>query len=442
MLRVLICGSVDDGKSTLIGRLLHDAGKIPEDQWAALPRTPEGAPDLSMLTDGLEAEREQGITIDIAYRHLQTARRRLLLLDCPGHEQYTRNMATGAAGASLAVVLVDAVRGVLAQTRRHILIARMMGVSRFVCVVNKMDLVGWSEARFHELAAKLDGLTGDATLPVCARDGDGVAHRGSRLSWHKGPTLLEALEAAELPPQAARAFRMPVQWVNRGAPGRRRYAGTVAAGRVAVGNALAGPGGEARVAAIFGPSGAQQEAAADEAVALELAGQHDIGRGDVLSAASDPAPVADQFQARLVWCAEAELLPGRTCLFKLGTRTVAGSVSRIRHAIDVETGKPLPATLLRMNDLAVVNLSLAAPVAFERFADCPALGGFIVIDRHSNATLGAGTIDFALNRSANVAWQSTHHRLRRRAWRQRHRHYRGHQLGLAGLGDLGEPGQP
>ncbi|HYZ62847.1 MAG TPA: adenylyl-sulfate kinase [Acetobacteraceae bacterium] len=406
MLRVLICGSVDDGKSTLIGRLLHDTASIPEDQLASIRVGPCGAPDLSLLTDGLEAEREQGITIDVAYRHLRTARNRLLLVDCPGHELYTRNMATGAAGCGAAIVVVDAKIGLRPQTRRHVLIAKLMGVKRFIGVVNKMDLADWSEHRYREISAQLDELTLGESLPACATSGDGLVRRGP--GWWHGQTLLELLERLEEPARAGRAFRMPVQFVNRGVPGRRLYAGTIVEGQVSPGDRLHLPGGdEATVLTVLGPAGPQASAGPGQAVALEFQGQHDVARGDVLSAAAEPVARADQFQARLVWCSERPLLSGRTYLFKIGTNTVAGNVSRIRHVLDVDTGGKLHADEVRANEIAVVNLSLAAPVGFMPFADCPELGGFIVIDRETNATMGAGTIDGALNRSANVTWQDT-----------------------------------
>ncbi len=405
-LRVLVCGSVDDGKSTLIGRLLHECGAIPDDQLAGLRH--DGALDLSWFTDGLEAEREQGITIDVAHRQFRTSRRRVLLLDCPGHEQYTRNMATAAAGAELAVVLVDAARGVQPQTRRHALIARLMGVQATVFVVNKMDLVGFDQARFTALAATLDGVApGALVLPACALDGDGLTRPGGRMPWFAGPTLLHHLDTVRIPPAPPGGFRMPVQMVLRDGQ-RRFYAGTVAAGRVAVNHDVAvSSAPPTRVVAIHGPHGEQDAAEAGEAVAIELSDARDIGRGAVLSAIDDPAPMADQFQAHLVWCDDQPLLPGRPYLFKLGTRTLPGTVSRIRHGIDVDTGLALSATQLHANDVAVVNVSLSAPVAFTPFADGPALGGFIMIDRATAATAAAGMIDFALKRADTLAWHAT-----------------------------------
>ena len=409
ILRVLVCGSVDDGKSTLIGRLLYDTASVPEDQLAAVAREGPAGLDLSLLTDGLENEREQGITIDVAYRQFRTARRRFMLVDCPGHEQYTRNMATGAAAAEFAVVLVDAAAGVRSQTRRHVAIAKLMGVRAFAGVANKMDTVGFAPQAFAAVATGLRALLGAESpiIPTCAVDGDGVTRAGARMPWYAGPTLLEVLEAADVPGDPAMAFRMPVQWVARDG-GSRLYYGSVVAGRIGTGDDVAiSDSPPSRIRRILGPTGEQGTATAGQAVVLELADQRDVGRGSLFSAADSPAPVADQFQAHLIWLHDAPLVPGRPYLVKLGARTVPGTVSRIRHALEVDSGLPLSARTLQKNDLAVVNLSLASPVPFERFADCKALGGLILIDRQTNATAGVGMLDFALTRSAHLAWQET-----------------------------------
>ena len=415
---MLVCGSVDDGKSTLLGRLLHDSGMVPEDLVAAWHRrsqrhgTTGSAPDPALLVDGLMAEAEQGITIDVAYCHLATAHRRLLIADAPGHEQYTRNMATAASTADVAIMVVDVRRGVLRQTRRHAAIALMMGVRRFVLAVNKLDLAGFDPAPFKAAAAAFQAiLPSDAALlavPISALAGDNVVARSERMAWFAGPSLLEHLDTVTLPDAAERPFRMAVQWVNRPHDGFRGYAGTVASGAVQPGQAVrvAGSGRLATVARILAAEGAVAEAAAGRAVTLLLTPDTDVPAGEVLSSAADPVQVSDQFQARLLWLHEQALLPGRSYLVRVGTRTVAGSVTRIRHRIDPQTGAETPADALELNDMALVNLALDAPVAFESFAECRSLGGFVLIDRQSFATVGAGTIDYALRRAGNLAWQA------------------------------------
>jgi len=420
LLRVLACGSVDDGKSTLIGRLLHDTGGVLDDQAAALARdslrhgTTGDAPDLALLVDGLQAEREQGITIDVAYRYVTTRRRRLIIADAPGHEQYTRNMATGASTADVAVVLVDARHGIQVQTRRHTLIAGLLGLRHAVLAVNKMDLVGFSQARFDAIAAEYRafaeglGFQGVTALPVCARDGDGVVARGGRMPWHRGPALLEHLETLDAAPPEAGAFRMPVQWVNRPDAHFRGICGTVAAGRVRVGDPVA-PAGRStvsRVRRIIGSGRDQRDAGPGDAVTLVL-DDVDVSRGDVLADPDAPPATADQFQAHLIWTDTQPLLTGRSYLFRIGAATVAGSVTRIRHRIDVNTQAKLDAAQLGLNDLGVVNVALQSPVAYAPYRDSRALGGFVMVDRATNATAGAGMIDYALARAANLHWQAT-----------------------------------
>ncbi len=420
LLRVLFCGSVDDGKSTLIGRLLHDTGGILDDQAATLVRdsrrhgTMGDTPDLALLVDGLQAEREQGITIDVAYRYVTTPRRRLIIADAPGHEQYTRNMATGASTADVAVVLVDARHGIQPQTRRHTLIASLLGLRHAVLAVNKMDLVSFSQAAFDAIAAEYQafaaglGFSNVAAIPVCARDGDGVVTPGARMSWHNGPALLPCLEVLDATPPSSGPFRMPVQWINRPDADFRGICGTVASGRVSVGDQVA-PAGRSTVAIvrrIIGSGKDQSCARAGDAVTLVL-DQVDVSRGDVLADPAAPPDVADQFQAHLIWTDTQPLITGRRYLFRIGAATVPGSVTRIRHCIDVNTGAKLDAPHLGLNDLGVVNIALQSPIAYASYRDSRILGGFVMIDRATNATAGAGMIDYALSRAANLHWQAT-----------------------------------
>ena len=420
LLRVLACGSVDDGKSTLIGRLLHDTGGILDDQAATLARdsrrhgTTGDAPDLALLVDGLQAEREQGITIDVAYRYVTTPRRRLIIADAPGHEQYTRNMATGASTADVAIVLVDARHGIQAQTRRHTLIAGLLGLRHAVLAVNKMDLVGFSQPVFDAISADYQafaaglGFQDISAIPVCARDGDGVVWRGGRMDWYDGPPLLSHLEALDTAQPAGGPFRMPVQWVNRPSDAFRGICGTVAAGHIAVGSRVA-PAGRSTVAIVqrIIRSGTNQDCAGPgDAVTLVL-DQVDVSRGDVLADPDAPPDMADQFQAHLIWTDAQPLITGRRYLFRIGTAFVPGSVTRIRHRIDVNTRAKLNAAELGLNDLGVVNIALQSPVAYAPYRDSRALGGFVIMDRATNATAGAGMIDYALSRVANLHWQTT-----------------------------------
>ncbi len=413
LVRLITCGSVDDGKSTLIGRLLHDAGAVPEDQLAAL-RGSSGEVDVSRLFDGLDAEREQGITIDVAWRHFETAGRRFILADTPGHPQYTRNMVTAASTADLAVVLVDARKGLLSQTRRHAYIVGLMGVRRVLLAVNKMDLVGWSRELFDEIAADARALAGELGLadltiiPVSGLTGAGVVRPADEAPWHDGPTLLQWLEAADPAEAAARPFRMPVQWINRPDADFRGYAGRIADGVVRPGDRIAvlPSGRTTTVERVVVMDGDLSEAGRGQSVTLTLADHLDISRGDVLAAADAPPPVADQFEIDLVWMADAPLLPGRTYAVRLGTAAVTGQVTDIRHKVNVETLEPLAARTLGLNDIAVCHLHLDAPLTFEPYGDSRDLGGLILIDRQTNETVGAGLIRFALRRSANVQWQT------------------------------------
>jgi bifunctional enzyme CysN/CysC len=420
LLRFVTCGSVDDGKSTMIGRLLHDTGRIPSDQLAALARDSrkfgtvgEGI-DFALLLDGLEAEREQGITIDVAYRYFSTDRRSFIIADAPGHEQYTRNMATGASTAQLAVVLLDARKGLVAQTRRHLFICSFLGIRHVVAAVNKMDLVGYSEGAFTTIArecASLASQLGFASMtpiPMAACFGDNVAARSGNMPWHHGPTLLEHLEQVEVGrDDIAAPFRFHVQWINRSSPEFRGYAGTVASGRVARGDTVvvATSGKSAVVADIVTYDGRRPDAQAGDAVTLTFADPVDVARGDVLAASTIRPQVSEQFAAHIVWMDDDALVPSRTYLMRIGTRTVPASITGIKYKIDVTTGQHLATHTLAANDIALCNVSTAAPVAFDPYAENHKTGSFILIDRFTNRTLGAGMITFGLRRGTNIHWQ-------------------------------------
>ena len=420
LLRFITCGSVDDGKSTLIGRLLYDSKRLFDDQLAALTAdskrhgTRGGEIDYALLLDGLAAEREQGITIDVAYRYFDTERRKFIVADCPGHEQYTRNMATGASTADLAVVLVDARKGLLTQTRRHSYIVSLLGIRHVVLAVNKMDLVDYDQAVFDEIVAGYQALAAQlgiervTFIPLSALNGDNLSTHSDAMPWYRGPSLLEHLETVEVSAQDTRGgLRLPVQFVSRPHQNFRGFAGTIAAGNANVGDEVVvlPAGRRSRVTGIFVGDGETTSACAGQAVTLTLADEIDISRGDVIAAADDPPQVADQFAAHLLWMDDAALLPGRPYWLKLGTRTVAATVSEIKHRIDVNTQEHLAAKRLELNEVAYVNLSLDEPVAFAAYAENRTLGGFILIDRHSNNTVAAGTLDFALRRAGNVHWQ-------------------------------------
>ena len=420
LLRFITCGSVDDGKSTLIGRLLHDSRRLFDDQLSALAAdsrrhgTQGEDIDYALLLDGLAAEREQGITIDVAYRFFDTDKRKFIVADCPGHEQYTRNMATGASTADVAVVLVDARKGLLTQTRRHTYICALFGIRHVVLAVNKMDLVGYDFAVFdaiadeyRALAAQL-GIARVRCIPLSALKGDNLLAASAAMPWYDGPALLPFLESVEIDRgEATGAFRLPVQWVNRPHQDFRGFAGTLVAGRVAPGDAVVAlpSGRRSTVARVLGPDGDLASAAAGEAVTLTLADEIDVSRGDVIAGADAPPQVADQFAAHLLWMGEQRLLPGRPYWLKLGTRTVSATVSALKHKIDVNTQAELAATHLELNEVGYVNLSLDQPIAFEPYADNRALGSFILIDRIDHATVAAGTLDFALRRAGNIHWQ-------------------------------------
>ncbi len=421
LLRFITCGSVDDGKSTLIGRLLHDTRLILDDQAVTLSRdsrrhgTTGEEVDLALLVDGLQAEREQGITIDVAYRFITTPRRRFIVADTPGHEQYTRNMATGASTADLAILLVDASKGLVTQTRRHSLIVSLLGIRQIVLAVNKIDMVGFDQAVFDRIAAEYAQFSASlgfgtvTAIPLSARYGDNVVDRSPRTPWYSGPALLDHLETVEVTaPVLAQPFRMPVQLVSRPNSEFRGYSGTVASGQLRLGDQVTTATGTGAAVSRIIVAGTEQDAAqAGQAVTLVLADQVDISRGDVLSGMDGRLDTSDQFQAHMIWVDSRPLAVGRTYLFQIGTALTPGSVNRIRHRISVNTQEKVTATELVMNDVAVVNISLQSPVAFVPFAENRALGGFIVIDRETNATAAAGMVDFALTRAANVIWQPT-----------------------------------
>jgi bifunctional enzyme CysN/CysC len=424
LLRFLTCGSVDDGKSTLIGRLLFDARLLADDQLAAVLSSGEadaatGEPDLAHLLDGLQAEREQGITIDVAYRYFATPRRAFIVADTPGHVQYTRNMATGASVSDLAVILVDARKGLRAQTRRHSFIARLLGIRQFVLAVNKMDLADFSQARFEEISSayrQLLGKLGSPSLraiPLVARLGDNVVQRSGRMPWYQGPTLIDHLETVDVAGSSAeRPLRMPVQWVNRGGNGAgadfRGYAGTLASGSVAAGAPVVvlPSGRSARVRQVLAGEGPLDRATAGNAVTLVLDSDIDISRGDVLVAPEDRPVVADQLAADIVWMAEEPLLPGRQYLLKCATHTVSATVTDLKYKLEFEHLEEVSARSWGLNDIGACNISLARPIVFEPYEINRVLGAFIIIDKASNATVGAGMIRFALRRAANISWQA------------------------------------
>jgi len=420
-LRFLTCGSVDDGKSTLIGRLLYDTKLIFEDQLAALERdskkygTVGEEIDLALLVDGLEAEREQGITIDVAYRFFATTKRKFIVADTPGHEQYTRNMATGASTADLAVLLVDARNGLMVQTKRHAVIASLLGIRHVVLAINKMDLVGYSEEKFEEIRKDFETFAnrfdfeGLQAIPMSARYGDNVTVNSDKMAWYSGPTLLAHLETIEVGEHVLKApFRFPVQWVNRPNLDFRGYSGTVASGSVSVGDELvvAGSAKISKVNSIIGSDGETSAARAGEAVTITLEDEIDISRGDLLSSMAHRPEVADQLAAHVIWMSDELLLPGRPYLLKIGTRTVTATVSRIKHKINVNTFEHVAGRTLELNEIAFCNFALSSPVPFDPYEANHTTGSFILIDRMTNATAGAGMIDFALRRASNIHYQA------------------------------------
>ena len=422
MLRFITCGSVDDGKSTLIGRLLYDSKTIFEDQLAALEAdsrrvgTQGQNIDFALLVDGLAAEREQGITIDVAYRFFSTEKRKFIVADTPGHEQYTRNMVTGASTADLAVILIDARKGVLTQTRRHSYLAHLVGIREIVLAVNKMDLVGHDEARFDAIVAEYRafaasiGIDRFTAIPLSGLTGENVATPAATMPWYTGLPLLAHLETVPIDVDARQmqGFRLPVQWVNRPDLDFRGFAGMIASGVVRPGDPvrIIPSGRTTTVARIVAFGGDLAEAVSGQSVTLVLADEVDCSRGDVIAAADAPPEAADQFLATIVWMADTALVPGRGYQLKLGTQVVGATIQPPRHVVDVNTQAELSASTLALNDIGVAEVYTDRPIVFEPYADGSDLGGFILIDRATNATVAAGMIGSALRRAQNVHWQS------------------------------------
>ena len=422
MLRFITCGSVDDGKSTLIGRLLYDSKMIFEDQLAALESdskkvgTQGQGIDFALLVDGLAAEREQGITIDVAYRFFSTEKRKFIVADTPGHEQYTRNMVTGASTADLAVILIDARKGVLVQTRRHSYLAHLVGIRHIVLAINKMDLVGYDQSTYEHIVAdyrafaKKIGIEKFTAMPISGLAGDNIASKSEGMPWYEGPTLIEHLETVELDLDegTAHAFRLPVQWVNRPNLDFRGFAGQIAAGTVKPGDAIRViPSGKtSTVARVVTLGGDLEEAVAGQSVTITLADEIDCSRGDVICAADDPAEAADRFEATVVWMAEEEMIPGRSYVMKIGTQVVGASVQHPKYRVDVNTMEHLAAKTLGLNDIGICEVATDKRIVFESYTANKDMGGFILIDRMTNHTVAAGTIHFALRRAQNVHWQA------------------------------------
>ena len=419
LLRFLTCGSVDDGKSTLIGRLLYDSKLIFEDQLAAVEKdsktvgTTGGEIDLALLVDGLAAEREQGITIDVAYRFFTTDKRKFIVADTPGHEQYTRNMATGASTAEVAVILIDARKGVLTQTRRHSFIVSLLGIKKIALAVNKMDLVGFDQERFEEIVADYKtfaaqiGLSDITAFPISALTGANVFDRGDATPWYSGPTLMDYLESVEVDrDRTDQPFRMPVQWVNRPNLDFRGFSGTIVSGVVKPGDEIiAAPSGKtSRVKSIVTYEGDLDEAFAGQAVTITLEDEIDVSRGDILAAAEKPVEVTDQFAAHLIWMAEEPLLPERSYLLKIGGQTLTAAVTDLKYQVNVNTLEHIAAKTMELNEVAVCNLALDRSVAYAPYQENRDLGSFILIDRVTNNTVGAGMIDFGLRRATNLVW--------------------------------------
>ncbi|GGB65567.1 sulfate adenylyltransferase subunit CysN [Blastomonas aquatica] len=423
MLRFITCGSVDDGKSTLIGRLLYDSKMIFEDQLAALENDSKKVGtqgqdiDFALLVDGLAAEREQGITIDVAYRFFNTEKRKFIVADCPGHEQYTRNMVTGASTADLAVILIDARKGVLVQTRRHSYLCQLIGIRNIVLAVNKMDLVEYDQSRFDEIVAEYRefatsiGIENFTAMPISGFRGDNITTRSNNTPWYTGPTLIEHLETVEVLSSldADKPFRMPVQWVNRPNLDFRGFSGLIATGSVKPGDQVRVlPSGKtSTVSRIVTMEGDLDEALAGQSVTVCLADEIDCSRGDVIATADSPPQVADQFEATIVWMADDPLQVGRAYWLKLGTQTVSVTVQQPKYVINVNTLEHLAAKTLELNAIGVAEIATDKPLVFEPYAHNRTLGGFILIDKITNATVAAGMLHFSLRRAQNVHWQAT-----------------------------------
>ncbi len=421
LLRFITCGSVDDGKSTLIGRLLYESKMIFEDQLAALEAdsrkvgTQGGELDFALLVDGLAAEREQGITIDVAYRFFSTDKRKFIVADTPGHEQYTRNMVTGASTADVAVILIDARKGVLTQTRRHSYIVSLLGIRHVVLAINKMDLVDYSQEIFDAILseyrdfARQIGLNGVTAIPLSALRGDNMLEASANMPWYRGPTLMGYLENTQIEDDLqALPFRLPVQWVNRPNQDFRGFAGTIASGVIRKGDAIRvlPSGRTSRVARIVTHDGDLEQAVAGQSITLTLSDEIDVSRGDVISTSDAPPGVADQFQATIIWMHDEPMLPGRPYLIKLGSRTLTGSITAPKYKVNVNTLEHLAAKQLELNEIGVCNLSLDRAVPFDPYTDNREMGSFILVDKITNDTVGAGLISFALRRAENIHWQA------------------------------------
>ena len=423
MLRFITCGSVDDGKSTLIGRLLYDSKMIFEDQLAALEAdskkvgTQGGEIDFALLVDGLAAEREQGITIDVAYRFFATEKRKFIVADTPGHEQYTRNMVTGASTADLAVILIDARKGVLTQTRRHSYLVKLIGIKNVVLAVNKMDLVGYDKGVYDAIVADYTafaasiGISDFTPMPISGFKGDNITANSENMPWYQGPALLPHLETVEVDATSdqAKPFRMPVQWVNRPNLDFRGFAGLIATGTISKGDEIRvlPSGRTSTISRIVSFDGDLQQAVAGQSVTLCFADEIDCSRGQIITAANAPTEVSDQFETTIVWMDEAEMLPGRPYWLKIGTQTVSATVGQPKYQVNVNTMEHLAAKTLDLNAIGVCNITTDRAIPFEPYAQNHDLGGFILIDKMTNATVAAGMIHFSLRRAANIHWQAT-----------------------------------
>ena len=421
LLRFITCGSVDDGKSTLIGRMLYESQMLFDDQLSALKHdskkigTQGNEIDFALLVDGLAAEREQGITIDVAYRFFSTDKRKYIVADTPGHEEYTRNMATGASTADVAIILIDAEQGVLTQTRRHSFIVSMVGVKKVLLAVNKLDLVNYSQEVYNQIVSDYSDFAENAlalesitAVPISALLGDNVVEKSEKTPWYKGETIMQYLENIEVENQRKQTpFRMPVQWVNRPNSSFRGFTGLIASGETKVGDKIRlHPGGnESTIESIITWGGELPKASAGQSVTITLNDEIDVSRGDIIATSTDPCGEADQFQSRILWMSDDAMIPGRQYIFKSNTQSATLTLGRLKHRIDVNTLDHLPAKTLELNEIGVCNISLDKRIAFDSYENNQTMGGFIVIDRLSNNTVGMGLIDFALRRSENIHWQ-------------------------------------
>ena len=421
LLRFITCGSVDDGKSTLIGRMLYESQMLFDDQLSALKNdskklgTQGDEIDFALLVDGLAAEREQGITIDVAYRFFSTDKRKYIVADTPGHEEYTRNMATGASTADVAIILIDAKQGVLTQTRRHSFIVSMVGVKKVLLAVNKLDLVDYSEDVYRQIVSDYSDFAENAldiesitAVPISALLGDNVVERSENTPWYNGETIMQYLENIEVQNQRKQAsFRMPVQWVNRPNPNFRGFSGLIASGETKIGDKVRlHPGGkESTIESIVTWEGELQQASAGQSVTITLNDEIDVSRGDIIATSTDPCGESDQFQSRILWMSADAMIPGRQYIFKSNTQSATLTLGKLKHRIEVNTLDHLPAKTLELNEIGVCNISLDKRIAYDSYDNNQTLGGFIVIDRLSNNTVGMGFIDFALRRSENIHWQ-------------------------------------